>query len=104
MESARRPRIGICTALERARWTVWDREAFLLSRAYVDALQAAGAIAFMLPPGSWVAHHPDDVLDGVDGLMLAGGAAIDPGPSADPRHPKTTNTPPGRDAAEVRPF
>ena len=30
----------ICTALERARWTVWDREAFLLSRAYVDACRA----------------------------------------------------------------
>ena len=42
MAHGRRPRIGLCTALERARWTVWDREAFLLSRAYVDALQARG--------------------------------------------------------------
>ena len=75
----RRPRIGLCAALERARWTVWDREAFLLSRAYVDALQRAGAIALMLPPDAWVAEHPDDVLDGLDGLMLAGGADIDPG-------------------------
>ena len=36
-----RPVIGICTALEHARWTVWEREAFLLSRAYVDAIQEA---------------------------------------------------------------
>src|ERR687897_681630 len=37
-----RPVIGICTAVEHARWTVWEREAFLLSRAYVDAVRAAG--------------------------------------------------------------
>src|SRR4051794_4716224 len=99
--NGRRPRIGLCAALERARWTVWDREAFLLSRAYVDALQAGGAIAFMLPPDEWVAAHPDDVLDGVDGLMLAGGADIDPGSYGAARHPKTINTRPDRDAAEI---
>jgi putative glutamine amidotransferase len=100
----RRPRIGVSTALERARWTVWDREAFLLSRAYVDALQQAGAIAFMVPPDAWVAAHPDDVLEGLDGLMLAGGADIDPGAYGVPRHPKTTNTRPVRDAAEIALF
>src|SRR3954453_18901411 len=96
----RRPRIGLCAALERARWTVWDREAFLLSRAYVDALQGGGAIALMLPPAEWVAARPDDVLDGMDGLMLAGGADIDPRSYGAARHPKTTNTLPDRDTAE----
>ena len=33
------PVIGLCTALERARWSVWDQEAFLLPRSYVDAVQ-----------------------------------------------------------------
>ena len=45
-----RPRIGICTAIERARWSYWDTEAYLLDRNYVDAVQAAGGIALMLPP------------------------------------------------------
>src|SRR5689334_319350 len=98
---ARRPRIGLCAALERARWTVWDREAFLLSRAYVDALQRAGAIALMVPPDAWVAEHPDDILDGLDGLVLAGGADIDPEAYGDERHPKTINTRPDRDRAEI---
>src|SRR3954462_9734785 len=101
MGYGRRPRIGLCTALERARWTVWDREAFLRSRAYVDALQRAGAIALMIPPDAWVADHPDDVLDGLDGLVLAGGADIDPGSYGVTRHPKTTNTRPDRDRAEI---
>jgi putative glutamine amidotransferase len=97
----RRPRIGICAALERARWTVWDREAFLLSRVYIDALQQAEAIALMVPPDLWVAEHPDDVLDGLDGLLLAGGADIDPATYGAQRHKKTVNTRPDRDRAEV---
>jgi putative glutamine amidotransferase len=97
----RRPRIGICTALERARWTVWDREAFLLSRLYVDALQAAEAVVFMVPPDLWVADHPDDVLDGLDGLLLSGGADIDPAIYGAERHRKTVNTRPERDRAEI---
>jgi putative glutamine amidotransferase len=97
----RRPRIGICAALERARWTVWDREAFLLSRIYIDALQDAEAIALMVPPDLWVAEHPDDVLDGLDGLLLAGGADIDPATYGAEPHGKTVNTRPDRDRAEV---
>jgi putative glutamine amidotransferase len=97
----RRPRIGICAALERARWTVWDREAFLLSRVYIDALQKAEAIALMIPPDLWVAEHPDDVLDGLDGLLLAGGADIDPATYGTERRKKTVNTRPDRDRAEV---
>jgi putative glutamine amidotransferase len=101
MGSGSRPRIGLCTALERARWTVWDQDAFLLSRSYVDALQAAGAVAIMLPPDEWLAERPDDALDALDGLVLAGGADIDPDSYGRPRHPKTVNTRPERDHAEV---
>ena len=97
----RRPVIGICTALEHARWTVWEREAFLLSRAYVDAVQAAGGRALMIPPDPQTGAEADQVLDGLDGLMLAGGADIDPGSYAAPAHPCTTNTRPERDAAEI---
>ena len=74
----RRPRIGICTALEQARWTVWDQQAYLLNRSYVDAIQAAGGLALMLPPDSRSVEEPDGVLDVLDGLILAGGADIDP--------------------------
>src|SRR5829696_3172146 len=96
-----RPVIGICTALERARWTVWDNDAFLLSRAYVDAVQAAGGLAFMIPPDAATAAEPDAALEPLDGLVLAGGADVDPvGYRAD-RHPCTTGTRPERDAAEI---
>ena len=73
-----RPVIGICTPLERARWGVWDLDAFLLPRNYVDAVHRAGAMALLLAPDPVHVEDPDEVLDRIDGLMLAGGADIDP--------------------------
>ena len=97
----RRPRIGICTALERARWTVWDQEAFLLARSYIDAIQGAGGLALMIPPDPRTVEDPDELLDVLDGLILAGGADVDPGTYGEPAHPMTKGTWPERDEVEV---
>jgi len=97
----RRPRIGLCTALERARWSVWDQHAVLLPRAYVDAVHRAGGMALMLPPDPELARDPDEVLDLLDGLLLAGGADIDPATYGEQPHPETAGTVPERDAFEV---
>jgi putative glutamine amidotransferase len=96
-----RPVIGICTALERARWSVWDQEAFLLPRSYVDAVQRAGGMAVMLPPDPRAIDDPDDVLDLIDGLILAGGADIDPDAYGSERHAETNGTVPERDTFEI---
>jgi putative glutamine amidotransferase len=65
-----RPVIGLCAAIERARWSVWDDEAVLLPRAYSTAVQRAGGLAVVLPPDPEL----DGVIDLLDGLILAGGA------------------------------
>ena len=96
-----RPRIGICAALERARWTVWDQEAFLLDRSYVDAIQAAGGLALMLPPDPQAESDPDELLDLLDGLILAGGADIDPATYGEEPHAATAGTRRLRDDFEV---
>jgi putative glutamine amidotransferase len=98
---APRPRIGICTAIERASWTVWDAEAFLLNRAYIDAIHRAGGLALMLPPDPEATRNPDEILDLLDGLILAGGADIDPGAYGADTHPMTKGTWPERDEFEV---
>jgi putative glutamine amidotransferase len=96
-----RPVIGICTVVERARWSVWDQEALLLPRSYITAVQSAGGMAVMLPPDEAAHDDPDQVLDLLDGLILAGGADIDPSVYGADRHPETKGTVPERDAFEV---
>jgi putative glutamine amidotransferase len=96
-----RPAIGICTALEQARWSVWDQEAMLLPRSYVDAVQRAGGLALMLPPDAEAVDEPDEVLDRVDGLLLAGGADIDPEAYGARPHAETNHTVPSRDVFEM---
>ena len=99
--SDRRPVIGICTALARARWGVWERDAALLAVSYIEAIQRAGGLALMLPPDGHFEQAPDEVLDLLDGLILAGGNDIDPALyGADP-HPETLHTVPERDAVEL---
>ena len=96
-----RPVIGICTPLERARWGAWDVPAFLLPRNYVDAVHRAGAMALLLAPDPALIEDPDEVLDRIDGLMLAGGADLDPATYGAPPHPATVGSVPERDAFEV---
>lgn len=97
----RRIVIGICAALEQARWTVWDQPAVMTPLSYVQAVQRSGALVLMLPPDPAVAVEPDQALDLVDGLMLAGGADIDPAAYGEPRHPLTVDTTPERDRFEI---
>ena len=97
----RRPVIGICTALEPARWGIWDQEAVLLARSYVQAVQRAGALVVMLPPDSVLVEDPGEALDLLDGLVLAGGVDIDPASYGDQTHPETVDTVPERDRFEI---
>jgi len=73
-----RPLVGICAAVEHARFGVWEQEATLLPRGYADAVQTAGGIALLLPPDDELVEHPGRLLEALDGLLLAGGRDIDP--------------------------
>jgi putative glutamine amidotransferase len=93
--------IGICAALERASWGAWNRRAVLLAHDYIVAIQDAGAMALMIPPDPRLEQHPDEVLDVIDGLILAGGADIDPASYGAQAHPETNGTVPERDRVEL---
>ncbi len=97
----RPPLIGLCTALEQAAWGVWDQQAMLLPRNYIDAVHRAGGVALMLPPDPRVTAEPDLVLDVIDGLLLAGGADVDPRSYGAERAPQTVHTVPERDEFEL---
>ncbi len=91
----------MCAAFERARWSVWDMKAMLLPSNYVEAVQRAGGLALMLPVDPHLVEDPEEALDMLDGLLLAGGADIDPGSYGQSAHPETVDTVPERDAFEI---
>jgi putative glutamine amidotransferase len=66
-----RPRIGV-TTYQRDRQ---GRPRFQLPSAYVDAVRAAGGTPVLLPPGD---PAPARLLDGLEGLVLAGGGDVHP--------------------------
>ena len=93
--------IGLCAALERAQWSVWDQQVILLPRNYIDAVQQAGGFALMLAPDRRLIEDPDEALQLIDGLVLAGGADIDPGSYGERAHAETLGTVPERDRFEI---
>jgi putative glutamine amidotransferase len=90
-----RPWIGITTYTEDARWGTRAGHVTLLPTAYAEAVNRAGGRAVLIPTSD-----PDpDVLDRLDGLVLAGGSDVDPGRYGQAPH-ATTVWLPERDAAE----
>jgi putative glutamine amidotransferase len=95
------PVIGVCAMLETASWGPWTSEADMVPRTYTDAVQRAGAIALILPADDALAQAPELLLDRLDGLLLAGGADIDPAAYGAEPHPEVGHTRPERDRFEL---
>jgi putative glutamine amidotransferase len=55
----------------------------------------------MIPPDPRLELEPDEVLELIDGLILAGGADLDPSSYGAEPHPKTKGTVPERDRTEL---
>ncbi|MFM9022535.1 MAG: gamma-glutamyl-gamma-aminobutyrate hydrolase family protein [Solirubrobacterales bacterium] len=95
------PVIGICAAVELARWTVWEQMAALAPLDYVDSVKRAGGIAVLLTPDPRVTGEPDLLLDRIDGLLVAGGSDIDPSAYGSQRDGQTGETNLERDLFEI---
>ena len=83
-DARRVPVIGICAALERARWTRLGRGGVpALARLRRTRPGAPAASPCMLPPDPCAAEDPDDAArPRSTALVLAGGADIDPAATA----------------------
>jgi putative glutamine amidotransferase len=75
-----------------------DPPAFTLPCGYVDAVRLAGAVPLVLPPGQ---THPEELLDVVDGLVLAGGGDVSPSFYGGSTHETIYSLSPERDRFEL---
>jgi putative glutamine amidotransferase len=90
----RRPAIGISIGNDNRK-----KDFFALRDDYVRAVEKAGGLPLVLAPG-----EPEDaaeLLAHVDGLMLTGGADVDPELYGEDRHEKTVRVIRGRDRFEI---
>ncbi|HNM96311.1 MAG TPA: gamma-glutamyl-gamma-aminobutyrate hydrolase family protein [Marmoricola sp.] len=92
------PLIGISTYRERAAWGVWDRLADILPADYADLVASAGGAPVLLPPADL--QYAGTVVARLDGLIIAGGADVDPSRYGQAPHERTANWRPERDAWE----
>jgi putative glutamine amidotransferase len=93
-----RPVIGITTYLTRAAWGAWDLDAALVPASYVRAVERAGGVPLLVPPGAALA----ETLDRVDGLIFSGGSDLDPELYGEEAHEETLGVVRERDEFELR--
>jgi putative glutamine amidotransferase len=95
-----RPLIGLTVYREEAAWGVWRQRADLLPAQYAEAVTSVGGVPVLLPP-TGATEAAETVVARLDGLVISGGADVDPGRyGADP-HPRTAGWRPDRDAWEL---
>ena len=100
MIAAAKPLIGLTTYKQRAQTGVWDVTAAFLPAVYFEAVQRAGGIPVLLPPQPVVDGVVARVLDGLDGLIITGGADVDPARYGQVPAPETDRPQLERDAWE----
>ncbi|MFF1648302.1 gamma-glutamyl-gamma-aminobutyrate hydrolase family protein [Streptomyces sp. NPDC058240] len=95
-----RPVIGISTYQEPARWGVWELPAALLPASYPRLVRAAGGLAVMLPPDD-TADAAREAVAALDGVVIAGGADVEPARYGESPDPRTGAPARARDAWEL---
>jgi putative glutamine amidotransferase len=97
-----RPVIGISSMVERAAWAAWrEIEVNVSQRTYSEGVDRAGGLPLLLPPSDAATVEPGELVDLLDGLLLAGGADLDPAVYGAVAEPATRNTRIERDLFEI---
>jgi len=97
-----RVKVGIVVGVEHGDFGMWKNvPTAMLPTTYVEAVRRAGGTALLFPADDEVAENPDQVLDLVDAVILAGGRDIGPATYSQSPHTATAEPDVVRDRAEL---
>ncbi len=94
------PLIGLTVYREVAAWGVWEQRADLLPAQYAEAVTSVGGVPVLLPPTD-AAGAAEAAVSRLDGLVISGGADVEPARYDAEPHPRTAGWRPDRDAWET---
>jgi len=90
------PVIGIATGI----YNQGSEERISVSTSYLSAVETAGGVPLILPPGL-DKRSTDGLFSRINGLLLIGGGDVDPARYGEKRHEKTGDVYPVRDEHEI---
>ena len=83
------PIIGLTTYRTPGQMTIYDGELAVLPAQYVEAVTRSGGIALLLPPQEVSSEQAAEIIRRLDGLLVTGGADINPARYGQETHPET---------------
>lgn len=94
------PVIGLSCYRTHGTMTIYDGELASLPAQYVDSVTRSGGAAVLLPPQPLSMSQAKDIISRLDGLLLTGGADIDPARYSQELSPRHEGFEALRDASE----
>jgi putative glutamine amidotransferase len=95
------PSIGVTCNVEVVRYGIWTEAAAMVPLTYVGAVARAGGRPLLIAPTPHDLADPGGLLDLLDGVLVTGGADIDPGAYGAEPHPATDPATAERDRFEL---
>ena len=97
----RTPNVGVTCNVESIRYGIWTEQAAMVPLSYVRAIARAGARPLLIAPTPADLEDPTELLALLDGVLITGGADVDPAHYNAEPHPESAPTAADRDAFEL---
>ncbi len=98
----RTPNIGVTCNVEDVQYGgLWTENAAMVPMTYVRAIARAGGRPLLIAPTPADVADPSALLDLLDGLLITGGADLDPAAYGADAHPESAPSSQERDAFEL---
>ena len=99
--SDRTPNVGVTCNLEVVKYGIWKEPAAMVPLTYVRAIARAGGRPLLIAPTPADLEDPSELLDLLDGVLVTGGADLDPATYDALPHKRTEAAPRDRDDFEL---